>query len=271
MVNLSQVNISGYNDAETLIHRLAQFPAIVGKNLVSQETDDSNTTLNWNSAAERLESQLINEEYQLSIHISNFSLQWSKGDEILSEFVAEKKSKDEIFNWLTEQVENAGLEASKLHYIDHYEVPEHPVDKGGIFVKPSDEILRAWMNHRTMANELMAELNGVVGINSAIRVWPHHFDTGTYYPFGEKKAIGAGWAIGDSMSEYPYLYIYPWDADNTLDLSYAPELKLGTWLNDDWVGAIFPLNEMIDRANLEEDISSLIKSVSLVLKDKLNV
>lgn len=271
MENLQHVDISIYNEAEALIHRLAQFPAIVGRNLTDQMPDDSNTTLNWDSAVERLESQLVNGEFRLSIHIPDFSLQWSKENEILSELPAHEKTKDEIFEWVVKQVENAGFDSSKLHFIDHYEVPEHAIDTGAAFGGPSNEILTTWMTHRWLANELMVELNRTVGIDSSIRVWPHHFDTGTYYAFGDKKAIGAGWAIGDSMSEYPYLYIYPWNADETIDLSNTPPLKVGKWMTGEWVGAILPLNEMIEVADLNEITLDFIKPVIGEFKTILKV
>jgi len=271
MENLNQINIAEYNRGEAFIHRLAQFPAMVGKNLAHQTPDDSHATLNWNSSKQRLESQLIDDEFQLCVSLSNFSLCWSKNGKVISEQPANGKNKDHLLGWVKEQVSIAGLDAAKIHYIDHYEVPEHAVDTGRTFVKPSDEILNAWIAHRTNANEMMALINHAVGMDSDIRVWPHHFDTGTYYAFGNKKAIGAGWAIGDSMSESPYLYIYPWHADESIDLSHAPSLDAGKWMTDRWIGAILPLSEMIEVADLGALISDFVKTVVGEFKTKLDL
>ena len=271
MENLNQINSSEYNQGEAFIHRLAQFPAMVGKNLIRQASDDSHATLNWNSSEQRLESQLIDDEFQLCVSLPNFSLCWGSNGKVISELQADGETKDHLLVWVKEQVSIAGLDAAKIHYIDHYQVPEHAVDTGQTFVKPSDEILNAWIAHRTNANEMMAVINHEVGMDSDIRVWPHHFDTGTYYAYGDRKAIGAGWAIGDSMSEFPYLYIYPWHADESIDLSHSPSFDAGKWMTDGWIGAILPLSEMIGVADLDGMISDFIKTVVNEFKTKLDL
>ena len=207
----------------------------------------------------------------MTISISSFSLIWLKDGEVVAEYRADGKTKEEILHWVHNQVKEADLDASKLHYIDHYEVPVHPVDEGAPFIMPESDILTAWMTHRTNANAMLAELNRLVGKESTIRIWPHHFDTGTYYPFGDKKSIGAGWAIGDAMCEYPYLYIYPWNADETVDLSDVPTLNAGRWMTDGWIGALLPLDEMQQMSELQEQLSDLMGSVTKRLKRKLKI
>ena len=47
-------------------------------------------------------------------------------------------------------------------------------------------------------------------MNSEVRIWPHHFDTGIYLEVNSKLGIGFGWAMADKMIDQPYFYFTPY-------------------------------------------------------------
>lgn len=117
---------------------------------------------------------------------------------------------------------------------------------------------------------ILAGLNEVVGLESDIRIWPHHFDTGTYYSLKDQRAIGAGWAIEDSLCDNPYLYIYGWSGDTSLNYEQVPGLGVGRWLiTEGWQGAIVESEELSGRDNQTEALQSFMEEVSTFFKGQL--
>ena len=51
--NISYITLSGeqLKQATTYLHRTVQFVAIIGKNLVPQDDDDSNTNMGWEESS----------------------------------------------------------------------------------------------------------------------------------------------------------------------------------------------------------------------------
>jgi len=84
-----------------------------------------------------------------------------------------------------------------------------------------------------------------------IRIWPHHFDTGTLIPLdgsntGEiTQSVGLGWAIPDNMVDEPHYYLSIWSRD-PMELSLKmPLLKAGSWMMPEWNGAVLRLSEIL--------------------------
>ena len=166
---------------------------------------------------------------------------------------------------------DAGFDG-KLNLKLHYELPDSDLYKFDAFSKPDDAILKHWTEFRTIANQVMAALNEEVGIVSDINIWPHHFDTGTYYMLHETngegdRSIGAGLGVADSMVPEPYFYIYGWHKDQKLDYSIAPSLGDGNWITENWEGAVLPISALGE--NPLESVNQFYRTTSTFLKTKL--
>ncbi len=267
LIPLKEISIPTFNEAESIIHQASQFLAMVGKNYVKQVNDDSNANLGWNEDTQCLKSRTISSANAfLQFHLPTFSFQWVQEGSVKGFKPIDSIGKTELFGWLQNEIERTGLDGAKLKYIDHYELAEHEIDRDSKFKKPPGELIDFWITIRTNANRILEELNQLVELESEIRIWPHHFDTGTYYPFENDKAIGAGWAIADELSPFPYLYIYPWDKNQEIDLSSAPRTEVGTWRNENWKGAVLLLNDMQEMEDLDTSTSNFLKGVISYLK-----
>ena len=84
-------------------------------------------------------------------------------------------------------------------------------------------------------------------LDSPIRVWPHHFDTGAYAPLGDTGiSIGIGMAIPDTLSDEHYFYISGYKDGKTIFPSSRNDLSLGKWVSEGFTGAILSTKDIIE-------------------------
>jgi len=123
--------------------------------------------------------------------------------------------------------------------------------KDGKFFKAGEqettENIRYRHNGRLIINELATRFTDV----EPVRIWPHHFDTGTFATIARNekgaasKTIGLGFAIPDSMVPEPYFYLSFW-SENSIDIDKKPiALPAGKWMLPDWNGAVLGVSEII--------------------------
>ncbi len=272
-IPIAEFDKSLLNTTEAYIHRAAQFPAMVGKNYLPDEPDDSNANLAFDPKKSSIVGRQIDisTSFSLNLNIPDWQFEIDSGEEAQSICKLAGKLKDEIYDWLKNELRGLGLDDNQLKYIDHYDVPEHEVDMGQPFQELNLDLVTTWLNMRSNANVLMGDLNEIVGISSDIRIWPHHFDTGTYYELGEKKAIGAGWAIADSLCDNPYLYIYGWDGNADLDYSAIPELEIGKWIvSENWQGGVIESVELSSSSDQYSEVKHFMQTVVEFYKNQLS-
>jgi hypothetical protein len=121
-------------------------------------------------------------------------------------------------------------------------------------------------------NELAKLFNDV----EPVRIWPHHFDTGTFATIARNekgassKTIGLGWAIPDSMVSEPYFYLSFW-SENPINIENELEkLPAGKWMMPGWNGAVLGVSEIIQKETAEEQYS-LVKEFFEVGIDTLQL
>ena len=74
--------------------------------------------------------------------------------------------KSEIMNWLESSLRNLGISTSGLKYIDHYEVPKHPVDEGFPFEEIEPKVLEDWALIYNNADLILNQ-----AISYSMRLW----------------------------------------------------------------------------------------------------
>jgi hypothetical protein len=255
------------NEANDQLYHASQFLAIIGKNLIPQKPDDSNA--NIGIIAGGLIGRKVDGSmpFHAFIDIPGFTLNLIDPDmSRISTIEFEGKTRDEVLGELKNSVNQIGLDGSLLKHIDHYKIEkDHPIMEGASFQKPEEDALRTW--HSLFSNARFVIRHVSKGLESAdeIRIWPHHFDIGTFIPLNEEgsKAIGMGLAIPDSVVNDFYFYIYGWQKDFNLDMSKFIPLSVGEWKTGDWNGGILTLSDMISH----EDQST---KASIFLTESIN-
>ncbi|RIV23975.1 hypothetical protein DYU11_13510 [Fibrisoma montanum] len=240
------INPATINEADRVLHSLAQLVALTGTQLLDQQPDDSHANMGWNSTRQRLEGRPFirnGQAKKLVIDTETFTLAFiDQAEAVVASFSPETRMPADALAWWKSQLQAWDLQAIKpLNYqLDPPVAPDTP------YVRPAG--LRAWGQWRTLANTSLDWLNEWSGRSSEVRVWPHHFDTGVYYSLRdatgrERAAIWAGYAIADSLSNEPYFYLSGYDSTRAVNFRAAPTLSAGRWLiTDDWKGAFLPLS-----------------------------
>lgn len=266
------MNLEAYKQAEAQLHVASQMISLTGKNLVEKQADDSHTTTRWNSEKQLIigrEFKLNESSYSVFIDPIDFALgimkNGSESNRVSLDELTYMQTVEPWKQWLSE----AGLEGEPDLSL-HYELPSSDLYKFDAFSRPDEAILKLWAKNRTIANSVFENLTKSIDAASDINIWPHHFDTGTYYELHKTdgttdRSIGAGFNPADAMVLEPYYYIYGWYKENEIDYSDKPELENGKWIVNDWKGAVLPISEVKNQSTVDD----FYKNTSTYLKDKL--
>ena len=266
------MNLEAYIQAEAQLHVASQMISLTGKNLVEKQADDSHTTAKWNAEKQLIIGRdfILNANtYSVFVDPVDFAIgllkNGAEANRVSLDGLTYMQTVEPWKEWLSE----AGFDG-ELDLSLHYELPSSELYKFDTFHKPSDDILALWAKNRTMANSVFESLTKSIGAPSDINIWPHHFDSGTYYELHKTdgaadRSIGAGFNPADGMVSEPYFYLYGWYKDNKLDYSDKPELVNGKWITDNWEGAVLPITEAAD----ENAVNAFYETASSYLKNKL--
>ena len=103
------------------------------------------------------------------------------------------------------------------------------------------------MHLRILAQFVLERIDKQYDLNTSIRIWPHHFDTGIYSPLPDSDVtIGLGLAIPDTICNKHYLYLSGYKNGNTIETSGLPKLSLGEWKSDGFTGAILNTDGIVE-------------------------
>ncbi|MEM9338762.1 MAG: hypothetical protein AAGA66_08550 [Bacteroidota bacterium] len=252
------------NETEQTIYQAAQFLAMFGKGYAEKQPDDSHTNLEFLSEKSTIVSRVEKEKgISLFLDVPRWRLGLEKEKVEVASLPITNHTQEEIIRWVRHELNQQGLDGDKFQEISHYTIPEHPTQHGSPFSSIDLQAAQQWSVIRANANLIMSELTQLIGMNSDFCIWPHHFDTGAYYPLGEQKGIGTGWAMTDVLCDQPYLYLYGVNGMGDIGYVNAPPLTIGRWvLTNEWQGAIVSLKEI---ASVEDQWGELLKNMKLIV------
>lgn len=248
--------LEAYNQAEISIHRVSQILALTGVNLVDKKTDDSHTNLAWETARSAIVGryfQLSNQTMRLIFLLKEKELAFeTEKGQLVASISLDYSDHESLMMWWKMQLQELGVREELVDTV-HYDLPDTE-DYKTVEIADFDSFLKPWITLRVQANQVFEQLNKAKNISSEIRIWPHHFDTGVYYPIkADSHAIGAGMAMADTLQPEPYYYMYGWVKNREIDFNQVPDLDKGQWLIDgDWKGAVLPVSELKNLENLQE-------------------
>lgn len=242
---LGQIAPEELAEARLELHHALQLAAIgVGRHLVPQRDDDSNTSFTWDPDEGRWQGEEIPDSggVRASLRPADLTLILTRRrDGERRELPLAGKTVDEGAGWLQASLAELGVDARAFSLAAHYEIPDHPVAAG----KPFDAALRPhFAELGAYFQNAFLLLQGIARQDPAattIRTWPHHFDIATTLDLGE-----VGLSPGDGYYPVPYLFIMP---------SPAPELDAppalpggGEWTSSGWTGAVLQAPRLTELA-----------------------
>jgi|GEM_PF-755936 hypothetical protein len=233
-------------------HLAAQFIALTGRYLIPKKPDGSNINMQYIPEKEMLLGNAHPAGWTIGVKLRNQTVQILDENNISKpEISIEGKTFQEAFQEFKSVLQNQEIDVSQLKTEQPYELPTGGLKEGKYFALASDdavsENIRYRHNSRLIINELAARFSDV----EPVRIWPHHFDTGTFATIGRNeknaavKTIGLGLAIPDSMVPEPYFYLSFW-SENPLDIEpNLVKLPAGKWMMPNWNGAVLGTSEII--------------------------
>ncbi len=254
--NWKQVNLPfnhALADALAQQHHAVQYIAMVGKHLIPKEEDDSNTNMAYDIGKELLIGNQLNNGLRIALNLKSLEISILQPDlNPIGAFLLEGKTKYEAFEELKSLLANSGTDVTALTTKLHYPMPEHALDNGATFMIEDKSFFRENAHHRHNAEIVLHEICKNNKKAAPVKVWPHHFDTGSFIPtaYNEKgetiRSIGVGWAIADNMVKEPYFYLSFWSAEAINNFNKMSKPSQGTWLTGDWKGAVLKLSDFVN-------------------------
>lgn len=233
-------------------HHAAQFIAMAGRHLIPQQPDDSNTNMEFLTDTGLLAGHELVKGVRLALHLSEMKFCILTPSGCAHEVPLAGKTKQEVFEEIKNMLVEAGVNTARLKYELHYEIPEHPLDKGAVFTMEDPQAYRKNMLHRHNAQIILEVIIKDYAGAEPVRIWPHHFDTGTLIPLernvrGELiKSMGLGWAIPDTMVRGPYFYLSYWSEESAGPPDDLPAPGRGRWMIPDWNVAVLLLSRLLE-------------------------
>lgn len=119
---------SSLNSTEAYIHRAAQFLAMVGKNYLDDQPDDSNANLGFDPTTSSIVGRDLS-GFSLHLNVKEWNLETRVSGNTDQTIKVASQTKNSLFDWLQKQLSVNGFDPDKLNFITHYEVPDHEVDR----------------------------------------------------------------------------------------------------------------------------------------------
>lgn len=243
-------------DVSNIIHYASQYLAMAGVAFVPGKSDDSHTNAGWDSSRSWLVGGDIASSENGTIHVAldavGLSLMVvSNNLDVLDSFALKGHTFDQGFDWLASDLQKRGLEGSKLSKKLHYTIPDHSIAHGSNFEITNPELFAEMAKIRTNGHLAMQKALVDYPTADALRVWPHHFDEGSYIPLvtadASKEVTGSisiGLAMPDVYYDNPYFYITAWTKDGIkVDKPFGIHFP-GKWHEHEWVGQILETKDL---------------------------
>ena len=262
---LKNIDKDSLNREITLQHHAVQFIARAGKHLIPEKADDSHTNMEWKTPVSSFVGNHLPHFLMVGLRIPDLRLIiYNENYYILHSLEIPGLTGREIFKWLNEALQANKVEAQNLKYDLHYEIPEHEKYDDKPFPEPRTEIAEATAALRSNANEILADWAEKEPSAAAVKIWPHHFDTGTFYPFYDDKgnmikSIGLGLAIADELVDEPYFYVNHWTMEEIKDYPKLETPGDGKWIIDGWKGSVLPYSTVSSYESAEEQEKAVRK------------
>ena len=220
-----------------MMYLAAQYLAAAGISFVKKEEDDSHTNLGFSIEKTRMETHPLSENGDiLSLDYKNFSLNWHSKSGSIS-FALDGSTHADVLNWLKE-TSKTFLNKS-YSYGFHYDLPYEITDDFKFKLVDANRLAEL-LQLRIIAQATLEQTLKEENLESPIRVWPHHFDSGAYAGLHKNIAIGFGLAVPDTMCKEHYFYISGYKGRDALNTEGFSPLSNGAWKNDGFKGAILP-------------------------------
>ena len=231
-------------------HLAAQFIALAGRYIVPPKADFSNINMHYSAEKEMLLGNRFENEIHLGLHLVGLEIHiFDKQDKTIGQIELNGKTFKQGLDELRLKLIDAGVDVSNLKNEQPYSLPTDSLTEDKFSTHEISALKNAMIlrHNAEIITDLATRINGT----EPVRIWPHHFDTGTFFATAQNKSggaiqtIGLGWAMPDGMVNEPYFYLSFWSEKEIKNNSVLPSLETGNWMMPGWNGAVLRQNEII--------------------------
>ena len=258
-----------------------QLIGMVGKYMIPQEEDDSNTSMIYDAGTESFLGNVIERGIRVSFSPGRMELIiLDRDNKALSLISLIGLDRSEAFTLLKSTLTHLQLETENLSEELHYKIPDHPLAPGESFRLDESRVISENLRYRHNAQIVIEKVSEKFQNAEPVRTWPHHFDTGSFVTLekntagGVSKSIGLGWAIPDKVVTEPYYYLNYWSEEPVENFKSLPDPEAGQWIPEIWNGAILKNSEILDSKNAglqEETVIKFFDSGIRILIDHISL
>ena len=239
-------------------HLASQFVALVGRYIVPPKTDLSNINMQFIAEKEMLLGNQFGNGFQLGLQLPKLEIHIINADKKSTSIIQlYGKSFEYVFAELRLILSDAGIDVSNLKDEQPYSLPTASLDNEK-FSNNNESALNAATVLRHNAEIIITELASEIKDTIPVRIWPHHFDTGTFFATARNQSgevsqtIGLGWAMPDKMINEPYFYLSFWVEKELKNIKKLTPLKIGKWMTPDWNGAILKHSDILNETSAQK-------------------
>jgi len=228
---------------EEMMHLAAQYLAAAGISFVEKKDDDSHTNLGFSIEEACMETHPLSEDGDvLTLDYRNFSLNWNAKSSSTS-LPLDGVTHTDVLTWLKE-TSKTFLNKSYAYDL-HYDLP-YEISDDFKFKLTDVNRLKALLQLRILTQSTLEQILEDCNLDSPIRVWPHHFDSGAFAGLNTDSniAVGFGLAIPDTMCAEHYFYISGYKDHDAVPTEGFSSLAHGEWKNDGFKGAILSASKI---------------------------
>ncbi len=227
----------------TQMHIAAQYLAAAGISFLDKKDDDSHTNLKYNSQKGYLETRPLNSSgCTIALDYNKFALYWLNNNNARLSIYLDQKTHLDVLKWMGKVAQAMDMR-KKFQYNLHYDLP-YDITDDYIFKLEDASELKKLIKLRTLAQSVIQDFLKHNKLDSEIRIWPHHFDTGAFAALEDETgiSIGLGLAIPDTLHNDYYFYIGAYQGHDAVSTSGFKPLTHGQWSDEGFIGAILPIS-----------------------------
>jgi hypothetical protein len=267
------VDWSALHEARLQAHHAVQWLARTARAYVTPGPDDSHTNLGWDDAIAGLTTHALPQGSVLGLSFSGLTLSLWDGSPVKGSPAIELAGRTdaEIRLWLGRHLSAKGLDADALDAPSPYQMPEHPIGRGGPYgaagLAAALAELVAWYGN---ANDALGEARQRIvarGIASPpVRCWPHHFDLDSLIPLGSAAGggtVGVGFCPGDEYYDQPYFYVSRYPPPDVAALPSLP--PVGHWHTHHFSAAVAVADRIVDGADQRAGTEAFLRAATDIL------
>ncbi|MFO8236128.1 MAG: hypothetical protein R6U04_12075 [Bacteroidales bacterium] len=234
-------------------HHALQFLAMAEKHLSARKKNNDDILLHWSLAKNMVVGGWLEAEqfpFRVGLSLDSLEIMLLKPPSVqVAKLNMQGKTKEEVFEWLDNQLYKIGVKYGRLSMDLLYSIPYHKTEEGIPFEIYSKDEMIELSSVRNNSELIFRYLYTFVDGCKPISISPVTFNSTSVIPLelsNNKKPehlVNIGFAMPDSLIDHCYFYATLLN-NHTQDISYEDIQQLngeGYWIITDHLSAILPL------------------------------